>query len=198
MAAFQRDAKGNFVTRRWVPIPQKFHSLYHEGPFTRCVDCNRDLHADDCTYSIERVFRGTEPICEMAICLACRDRIVEELSQESLMRINAFVDERFDVDMRYQATQSWAGNDLDKWLDHCALLKIPATECKEYQIAALCRGKLMSIDVLPIMISGQAAEEMQRLMSKKTRDRLGEMVQEFFGMPSEFADGPDSYSPMIW
>ena len=55
----------------------------------------------------------------------------------------------------------------------------------------------MSIDFFPMMISGLAAEEIQKLMSKQTRDRLGDMVQDFFGMPSEFADGP-STSPLIF
>ena len=114
------------------------------------------------------------------------------------MRINAFVEERFDAELRHRATQEWSGDELHKWLEHCALLKTPAAECREYQIAAVCHGKLMSIDLLPIMISGEAAGQMQKLMSKKTRDRLGDMIQDFFGMPSEFADGPDQYSPMIW
>lgn len=186
------------MSERWVPIPTQFHSLYHEGPFTHCIDCNRDLIADDCYYGIERVFRGTEPICEMAICLDCREKISEELSEESTMRINAFVEERFDVEMRYEQARQWSGEDIDKWLEQCALLKTPAAKCKEYQIAAVCRGKLMSIDVLPILISSAATEEMQKLMSKKTRDRLGQMMEDFFGMPSEFADGPESFAPTIW
>lgn len=186
------------MSERWIPIPSQFHSLYHEGPFSNCIDCNRDLIADDCYYGIERVFRGTEPIAEMAICLDCREKITEELSKDSIQRINAFVEERFDMEMRYEASQSWDGQDIKQWLDKCILLKTPAEECKDYQIAAVCRGKLMSIDVLPIMISGAATEEMQKLMSKKTRDRLGEMVDDFFGMPSEFADGPESFSPTIW
>lgn len=186
------------LSERWVPIPKQFHSLYHEGPFTRCIDCDRDLMEPGCTYCVERVFRGTEPICEMAICLECRSKISEELSKDSMMRIQAYVEERLDFDARYEETTKWEGSQIERWLDHCALLKIPAAECKAYQIAAICKGNMMSIDMLPMMISGAATEEMQKLMSKKTRDRLGDMVQDFFGQPSEFADGPESYSPMVW
>ncbi|MEM8735895.1 MAG: hypothetical protein AAGG44_16825 [Planctomycetota bacterium] len=186
------------MSERWVPIPKQFHSLYHEGPFTRCIDCGRDLMDPECTYCIERVFRGTEPICEMAICLDCRAKISEELSKDSMMRIQAYVEERLDFELRYEATTEWEGSQIERWIDHCALLKIPVSECRGYQIAALCKGNMMSIDMLPMMISGTATEEMQRLMSKKTRERLGDMVQDFFGQPSEFADGPESYSPMVW
>ena len=135
---------------------------------------------------------------EMAICEDCRDKISEELSKDSMMRINAFVEERCDWEQRFEDSQDWDPEDLEQWLGNCVLLKTPASECKEYQIAAVCRGGLMSIDLLPILISGAASEEMQKLMSKKTRDRLGEMVEDFFGMPSEFADGPSSYSPTVF
>jgi hypothetical protein len=185
------------VNRRWVKIPEQFHSLYHEGLFPRCVDCDRDLLVGDCDYWIERVFRGTEPICEMAMCSDCRMAISEELSQDSLMRINAFVEERFDMEARYEKTLAWPGKDIELWLDRCIFTKKPAGECPNYQIAGLCRGRHLSIDLLPIMISDDAIEEMQKLMSKKTRERLGEMVQDFFGMPSEFIDGPEKYSPFL-
>lgn len=183
---------------RWIPIPQSFHSLYHGGLFSKCVDCERDLLADDCWYGIERIFRGAEPIVEMAICMDCRQKISQELSRESTLRINAYFEERLDLDARYAMTQQWADHEISRWLDHCALLKIPASECRDFQIAAICRGPRLNLALLPIMISGVASREMQKLMSQKTRDRLGEMVQDFFGMPSEFADGPESYSPMIW
>ena len=114
------------------------------------------------------------------------------------MRINAYMEERFDYEMRFEDTQQWGADELHRWLEKCILLKTPAEECKDYQVAALCRGNLMSIDLLPIMISSAATEEMQKLMSKKTRDKLGDMIQDFFGQPSEFADGPESYSPVIW
>lgn len=186
------------MSERWVPIPSQFHSLYHEGPFRNCIDCNRDLIADNCMYGIERVFRGTEPVMEMAICMDCRNKISEDLSKESSQRISAFLEERFDFEMRFEDTKKWGGDEIEKWLDRCILLKTPKQECRNFQIAAICRGGLMSIDLLPIMISEEASREMQKLMSKKTRDRLGDMVDEFFGQPSEFADGPESFSPMIW
>lgn len=182
---------------RWIPVPTQFHSLYHEGPFTRCIDCDRDLTSGDCIYFIERAFRGTEPIFEMAMCEDCRDKIEEGLSKESTMRIGAFVEERLDFEMRYQATQQWPDNEVENWLEQCAFLKTPKAECRDYQIAGICRGDQMSIDLFPIMISGAAAEEIQKLMSKQTRDRLGDMVQDFFGMPSEFADSPRT-SPLIF
>lgn len=183
---------------RWVPIPTQFHSLYHEGPFTRCIDCDRDLMAGDCFYFIERVFRGSEPVCEMAMCMDCRGAISQDLSVESSQRLQAFVEERFDMEARYEQAIEWPEHDIDRWLDQCVITKEPRAQHRNYQIVGICRGDQMSIDMLPMLISHAAAEEMQKLLSKKTRDRLGQMIDDFFGMPPEFADNPDSYSPLLW
>ena len=88
--------------QRWIEIPKQFHSLYHEGPFPKCVDCECDLLNEPTQYFIERVFRGKEPICEMAMCLDCREKIAEELSEESMVKMKMFTDERFDPEMRLQ------------------------------------------------------------------------------------------------
>lgn len=188
----------NTLNGRWIPIPSQFHSLYHDGLFTQCVDCERDLLDGTCVYWIERIFRGPEPICEMAICTACRERLAGELSRESMMRITAFVEERFDYQMRYEEAQKWPSDEIERWLDHCVITKLPSQECPDYQIAGLCCGDSMSIDLLPFMLSNQAVEAIQKLMSRTTRDRLGDMMQDFFGMPSEFADDPNRCSPMLW
>lgn len=150
----------------------------------------------NCLYCIERVFRGTEPVFEMAMCEDCRAKIESELSEDSMMRVRAYVEERFDLEFRYKATQHWPEQEIGRWLDRCIFSKTPSSECRDYQLAALCRGDQLSIDIFPIMVSSTVSEEMQKLMSKKTRDRLGDMVEEFFGMPSEFADGPSA--PLIF
>lgn len=185
------------MNERWTAISPEFHSLYLDGPFQNCIDCNRELLDGGCLYWIERIFRGSEPIFEMAICLECRDKITEELSKDSMMRINAYVEERFDPQMRLQTTMQWDASEPSKWLEQCVFTKLPRNECRDFQIAALCHGHSMSIDLMPLGFSGLAAEEIQKLMSKKTRDRLGQMIQDFFGSPSEYADGPESYSPVI-
>ncbi|HBE69224.1 MAG TPA: hypothetical protein DDW52_13835 [Planctomycetaceae bacterium] len=176
---------------RKIKIPTCFHSLEHEGPFTKCIQCERPL--DDSLYFIERAFHGSEPILEMAICEACREKICEELSAESMERIRVYQEERLDVQLRIErlaeAEQS-DPDDMSPWLSECVFTKKPRSECSRYQIMAACYGNELLADVMPMLVSDDAIEEMQRLMSKQTRDRLGDLVQEHFGQPSEFADGP--------
>lgn len=183
---------------RWIEIPFQFHSLYHDGPFTKCIDCESDLLNDSTPYFIERVFRGTEPICEMAMCLACRGKIGEELSRESMQKMKIFTEERFDQAMRAELTSQWDPSNIEPWIDHCALNKTPRSECRDYQLLAFCVGDRMVVDVLPLMVSGKAIEEMQRMLSKQTRERLGQVIDDYFGMPPEFADNPTSYSPALF
>ena len=40
------------------------------------------------------------------------------------------------------------------------------------------------------MISDTAVREMEKLLSKKTRERMDDFVDEYFGMPPEFKDLP--------
>ena len=186
------------LPQRWIDIPKQFHSLYHEGPFPRCVDCDRDLLNEPTQYFIERVFRGSEPICEMAMCLDCREQIAEELSEESMQKMKMFTDERFDPHMRLEQAGEWDPDCVERWIDHCALNKTPKSECREYQLLGFCIGNQMAVDILPLMVSGKAIEEMQRMLSKKTRERLGQVIDDYFGMPPEFADNPNSFSPVIF
>lgn len=182
---------------RWIDIPECFHSLYHSGPFTRCIVCECDLLDENCRYFVERCFHGQEPIFELAMCEPCRENFSKELSKDSLQRINAHIEERVDLEQRYEDTLEFPSANISPWIQQCLLSKTQRFDCKQYQIIAMCQGSQMRLDIFPIMISNLAAEELQKLMSKKTRDRHEEMVQEFFGMPSEFADGPTS-SPLIF
>lgn len=179
---------------RWIDIPECFHSLYHSGPFTRCIACERDLLEDNCRYIVERSFHGQEPIFELAVCETCHENFSKELSKDSLLRINAHIEERVDFEQRYEHTLEFSSADISSWTQQCLLSKTPRTECKKYQIIAMCQGSQMRLDIFPVMISDLAANELQKLMSKKTRERHEELVQEFFGMPSEFADSPTGSS----
>ena len=49
------EAIWQFFTR-FVPIPPIFHSLLKEGPFTHCLECDRELIQANESYLIERVF----------------------------------------------------------------------------------------------------------------------------------------------
>ena len=176
---------------RYVPIPSMFHSLLADGPFEKCLECECDLLNSSELYVIERVFRGTEPIVELAVCMNCRSKISGELSELSRQRIQAYLEERIVWENRLELLNE-ESEDVASWVDHCVITKTSLEECSEYQIMGFCRGDQIALGPLPIMISGEAIEQINRLLSRGTRDRMEDFTDSHFGMPSEFRDLPNT------
>lgn len=180
----------------FVPIPPIFHSLEKDGPFEKCINCDKSL-LEGTTYLIERAFKGTEPIIELAMCLECHDRLAEELSQQSRERMAAFMKERVDQKARNkQLSKSAHVDQVELWLSECLLTGMPMEDCQERQIYGLCLGDQMILDQLPFMISGAGIEEMTGLLSEQTKGWMRDFMDKNFGMPPEFCDSPD-YRPLL-
>ena len=167
-----------------VDIPPIFHSFLTGRPFEKCLVCEKELR--ECgPYMIEKAFKGTEVIFEYAICVACCQSMESDLSEDSLRRIRAYIEERVDFEDRYEELMESDGT-IDAWIDQCVITKIPRAEAEEFQIVAYAQGSLLIPASAPFMISGQAMEDVQKLLSKKTRDRLDDFSGDFLGLPSEF------------
>lgn len=179
-----------------APIPPEFHSLQLDGPFQRCVGCDAELLSGDEPYLIERVFRGSEPIIEYAMCMNCQLRMRSELSLQSVRSVDRFLAE-LDYHPRIERLQQLGHTaNVTAWLDECLVTGKNRADCREYQIFALCRGSQMAVGNLPGMLSGEAVERITELLSQKTRDRLDDFVGENFGMPPEFCESPN-FTPLL-
>jgi hypothetical protein len=179
----------------YVPIPKIFHSVYEEGPFSRCIVCSRNLLDEPVDYMIEKAYRGTEVIVEYAICQACAERLGSELSAESTARIERYLAERVDWAGRLQRlaglpADTLAGGDIEPWIDRCLINREPRTGLHSYQIYAKCRGSRLERTLLPFMVGGPVTHEMGKLLSKKTRDRLDDFVGDYLGMDPTLVDAP--------
>ncbi|MBN1124381.1 MAG: hypothetical protein JXA82_05180 [Sedimentisphaerales bacterium] len=174
----------------YVPIPKIFHSIYEEGPFSKCIVCTRTLSEEQTEYMIEKVFRGTEVIIEYAICDTCAEQLGSELSVESAQRMERFLAEQVNWPARMAQIINVKGDDLDQWIDTCLISGRKRSELHSYQLCARCRGDKIERTVLPLMIAGSVAEEINRLISKKTRDRLDGFVGDYLGLDPEFQNLP--------
>ncbi len=185
----------------FVSIPRVFQSLEREGPFDKCLLCERNLlvphsSADAPTYFVERIFRGSEPIVEYALCLVCDDGVRSELSKESMHRIDVFFQEHVDFERRFRDMQQRPdGDQVEAWLAECIVTKRKVEDCHDRQILAICRGDQLALGT-SMMLSGQAIEMVMPLLSQKTRDWLDEFTSTNFGMPPEFCDAPD-FCPIL-
>lgn len=183
---------------RYVDIPEILHSTQTDGPFTRCTHCDRDLPGSNELYVIEKVFRGTQPIIEVAMCLNCRDsQCGEGMSQESATAIKTYFDSKVDISSRINLMSQVNDHDsIDPWIERCLLSDQPRELFNEYQVVAICRGDKIQRDFFPAFLSGPAMEEIAELLSEKTRDWMDDYIGSNFGMPSEFCQ-PPSFTPML-
>ncbi len=144
-------------------------------------------------YLIERIFRGNEPIIEYAMCFRCRIGQQEQISQASLLRLQQLWDGRVDQDQRAaEMVGAYLKGDVtvDAWTDHCVLTGTPLEKCKDHQVVALAVGDELLLSYLPVMISDIAIEEIQKLLSEKTKGWMDDFISDQFGMPPEFIECP--------
>lgn len=185
---------------KFVPIPSEFHSLENDGPFETCVKCGAELRQSGMPYLIERVFVQQEPIVEYAMCEACVLASQGELSAESRQAVTDYMVSNLDVAQRLGQLSDWAeqgGNDATELMNRCLFSETLAEDTREKQIAAWCQGDQMRVDhVFPLMISGVAIEELNGVLSEKTRGWIDDFVGDNFGMPPEFCDNPD-FRPVL-
>lgn len=185
---------------KFVPIPQDFHSLECDGLFEKCLKCEVELLTSGSPYLIERVFVQQEPIVEYAMCEACVLESQGELSAESRQAVTDYMLSNIDVGQRLGRLSEWAedgGDNASELMDRCLVSGTPATESREKQIAAWCLGDQMRVDhVFPLMISGVAIEELNGVLSEKTKGWIDDFVGDNFGMPPEFCDNPD-FRPVL-
>lgn len=176
----------------YVPIPKTFWSFASEAPFERCTVCEKRLLEDGTLYLIEKAFSRSEVVFEYAICVPCHLGLRDELSRQSLRLIDHYFDEHVNLSERRERLLETYSGDVDPWLDSCLITGKPATELNEYQIMTLCDGSDMLFTYIPCLISGEAMEGIQNILSKKTRETLDSFVDEFLGIPPE-AKSPTPY-----
>ena len=173
-----------------VPVPKIFYSFEKEGIFTNCSVCDSFLLEEGVSYFIEKAFKGTEVIFEYAMCDNCREGMGEEISLESMMNLGNYFMENVDMHERYETLIAQFDNSIKPWVEKCLFTEKQRGECESYQICALCEGSKLIVSFLPFMVSSGAAEEMQELMSKKTRESFDGFIRDVLNPPVDFKDIP--------
>ncbi|MCP4708358.1 MAG: hypothetical protein GY869_07025 [Planctomycetes bacterium] len=145
---------------------------------------------------IEKIYKGSEVIVEHAICLKCCLGKREDLSKESCGRIDRYFDQHIDMNRRRLHMLQAEQTDVEPWMSNCIVTGKHIDQGDEYQIYAHCDGEHMLFSGYPFMISAETLSQLQKLLSKKTRDFMNDFVGEYHGLPGEFIDNFDN-SPML-
>ena len=179
------DAPDLGPIKEYIPIPDAFWSFADEGPFEKCTACGKSLLDDGTLYLVEKAFKNSEVVFEYALCIDCHLGLRDELFQKSLQLIGHYFDEHVNlVERREKLIQDFEAGPAP-WIENCLITGKPIDECEEYQIMTLCDGRDLLFTYIPCMISGQAMEDIQQILSRKTRERLDAFVEDYLGVPPE-------------
>lgn len=197
-----------------VPIPQPFHSVYLDGPFERCVDCECDLLGDETPYTIVKHVVGTEPVFEMAICLDCAAKLRAQYSEETQRRLNEFlqnaamqrlINAALPPASEPPATESSADETPETppftWEDgiaECFACGKPRSACRRYELAAVCLQTNLIVQpptdigfMTPFLLCDDCNSQVSKLISKQTRDAWDRFMEDHFdGPPGIELDSP--------
>jgi hypothetical protein len=149
------------------PVPRELWSVYEEGPFRKCVVCSAPL--GDRLHQIEKAFRGTEVIFEMAVCRACAEKFGQEMSEESRAVLREF-------GRRMAAARVPEG--------HCRSCSKPPEEIPDHSLAAVCDGEWLIGPML--VICSPCGERLLERLSSKTKGRRQDFLRDNFpGVPAD-------------
>ena len=167
-----------------VPVPNIFHSWETQAPFQNCLVCNRFLLGGGVGYIIEKAFKKDEVIFEYAICLECNEQLRRGFSKSSLTKIAEYFSCHVDLRDRRERLLNKYGEDSAPWLSDCVITCQPVEASQEYQICGQCDGEDLLFTYLPYALSGEAVDEIIRLLSKETKGKIDDFTGDYLGLPS--------------
>ena len=141
-----------------VEIPLLFHSVELGSPFTKCQICSESLFDSEQPYLIEKVFRGTEAIIEIATCLPCSIQVQGNLSNDSAQTLQREFHDKINWGERVSWLDAPAPIDPDRWIDHCVITGAKRSKTLNFQVGGMFLGNRMAISALPYLISARAVE----------------------------------------
>lgn len=150
-------------------IPSVFHSFQHDGPFSNCIECSRDLA--NTTYVIRKSTSNGEVMFEFAMCMKCLVNMHQDFSKLTKERIEAF------VEMNRKHYED---------IERCNFCGADKEDCSEFGVGGVFYGSKMIRYQEPSLTCGKCSERVQNLISPQTRRRIDEFIGDHFGGPPRF------------
>jgi hypothetical protein len=180
-----------------IEIPKMFKTFVSEAYFSNCITCDKYLLDDDTEYVIEKVISHGNVELEYSMCLDCVEKMRQKMSKESMERVNKYFEENFNFyAKRYDLLASQSSN-IDDYISSCLFKDKSIHEMDEYQLLGHCRGDKMLLSVFPYIVCKDAIEEVQELLSVKTREELDDFTDKYFGLPPDLKEILRSKRPVL-
>jgi uncharacterized protein with PIN domain len=171
-----------------IEIPRMFKTFISEEYFRNCIICDKYLLDDETEYVIEKVISSGHVELEYSMCLDCVEKMRQKMSKESMERINRYFEENFNFYARRYDLLVSQSSDINDYISNCLFKDKPVHELEEYQLLGHCRGDKLLLSVFPYVVSKDAIEEVQELLSVKTREELDNFTDRYFGLPPDLKE----------
>ncbi|MBN2610439.1 MAG: hypothetical protein JXB00_02685 [Bacteroidales bacterium] len=191
----QEGQDNNFNT---IEIPKVFRTFISEEHFTNCIVCDRYLLDGSTDYVIEKAFKDGYVEIEYAMCMECLMKMREHMSQESLERIGKYFEENFDFMSKRFPLIATGNNNVEDYISKCIFKDKTIEESGEYQIMGQFRGTKMVFSAFPYMVCKDVIEEVQELLSAKTKEELDDFTNRYFGLPPDLKEILRTKKPVIF
>ncbi|MFO7657071.1 MAG: hypothetical protein R6W78_08390 [Bacteroidales bacterium] len=181
-----------------IEIPKVFKTFISEENFTNCIICNRYLLDESTEYVVEKVFKDRYVEVEYAMCMNCMMKMRESMSQESLERIGNFFEKNFDFMAKRFPMLAAGNNRVEDYISRCIFRDKSIDDSGEYQIMGHFRGNKMILSAFPYMVCKDVIEEVQELLSAKTKEELDDFTNRYFGLPPDLKEILRTRKPVIF
>jgi len=177
-------------------IPEVFYSDKSSKPFENCILCDKFLLEKGTLYVIEKAirryekFNTTDTIFEYAMCLSCYADMWKSFSDSSKAKMQEYFDKNVNLDAQRARLAEKESLRVDDLLSRCFVKGTAVEEMSQYQICCQCDGSEILPGSLPLMISGEVADEIANLLSNKTLGEIGGFMDEFISLPPELEKSP--------
>lgn len=171
-----------------VEIPKIFKTSVSEVNFTNCISCEKDLLENNEEYFIEKIINNNQVEIEYAMCMDCIEEMRKSFSEESMQKIEEYFAKNLDVfTARYNIMVNGSTN-VNDYISHCIFNNKSIENLNEYQLIAHCKGNKLLLSVFPYMVSHDVIEEVQGLLSAKTKEELDRFTDKHFGLPPDLLE----------
>lgn len=174
---------------RFEDIPKEFYSDVSGDHFKSCTFCSKDLTEGDDSYMIEKAFKVNpnngkrNTVLEYAICMACNFKKMQAMSEESVQNIKDYMENNFSME-DWNSVEKTEGNYFTK----CAVTGKSIDDLEEFNIVGQFVADKMIVSQFPIMISPSIGEEIQELLSQKTKDEFDDFMNTITDIPPELKE----------
>lgn len=133
---------------------------------------------------VNQSYVGDECVFEFAMCIDCREKMNNKLSEKSRVAMFDFMHDHADMDHREETLGS--DSETDAYLASCLTCKKPREEAQSFTLGAMFSDDYLIKGPFPMLICDDCEGKIAQTISDETRDVWDKFIGEHFpGPPSE-------------